>query len=331
MLSLKKRKISTIKKKKGLLNILTTWIFTPGYPKKRYTNPFRKNRKSFLMHIMHSNIPLKKRVSLFPPFHKVKASITVEASIVLPLFLIFCVQMISFIEVFRVHSMVEAALHQEVSKISLYAYAYEENVPEKMELLKGILEDEYILEKVKERIGKRNLDQSMIKEGSRGITISLLTKSKKRQQDVIDIALQYKIVPAIRLLGFEEFELVNHCLMKKWNGYQPELICKEGKEDEEMVFITDYGTVFHRSEDCTHIHLSISYVDRDLVNSLRNSGGAKYYPCEYCGKTKESTVIITKEGDRYHNRIDCSGLKRLIHEVPISEVGGRMPCSRCYH
>jgi hypothetical protein len=107
------------------------------------------------------------------------------------------------------------------------------------------------------------------------------------------------------------------------------------KENEKdcVVYLTETGTVYHRSLDCSYLKLTISKVlYRDLVN-LRNSSGGKYKICERCchGITPQDgeEVYITIYGDRYHKSRTCSGLKRTIREIMLSQVGNRAPCSKC--
>ena len=103
-------------------------------------------------------------------------------------------------------------------------------------------------------------------------------------------------------------------------------------EDNRIVFVTKTGEVYHTCNICSHIKLSVSKVDFSAVNRLRNKGGAKYYPCEYCVKGKlAGTVYITKEGNRIHKNRNCIGLKRTIIEMKKidAESKGYRPCERC--
>ena len=55
---------------------------------------------------------------------------------------------------------------------------------------------------------------------------------------------------------------------------------------------------------------------------MRNTYGAKYYPCESCSRNQNPAgcVYITSTGNRYHNQETCSGLKRTIRLVKLSQV-----------
>lgn len=103
-------------------------------------------------------------------------------------------------------------------------------------------------------------------------------------------------------------------------------------ENNRIVFVARTGEVYHTANICSHINLSVREVDMSTVNSLRNEGGAKYYPCEYCARKKLSgKVYITEEGNRIHSNRNCLGIKRTIIEMKKidAEAGGYRPCERC--
>lgn len=270
-----------------------------------------------------SNLGFKRNASRFPSF---QASITVESAIALPLFLFFCIQMISIISLIHLHSVVEAALHQEAAKAALHAYAYDK-LGISNEAAAGFLEDIYLKNKVIQRAGQQYLDHSMIKNGSRGIHI--ICTEEKNAQDTVDVVLFYKVEPAIDLLGFSGFAMGNRCRMKKWTGYQVDDALLSENNTEELVYITETGNVYHKNRNCTHLALSIHAVKTNSLGVLRNEDGGKYYACESCGKNAGYTVYVTDQGNRYHTSLVCSGLKRTVYSVRITEAGGRGPCSRC--
>ena len=60
----------------------------------------------------------------------------------------------------------------------------------------------------------------------------------------------------------------------------------------------------------------------------------RYDPCDKCISNDvddTQTYYITETGDHYHSRLGCSGLKRQIDAIVMSEVQtmGYRPCSRC--
>lgn len=106
----------------------------------------------------------------------------------------------------------------------------------------------------------------------------------------------------------------------------------ENAEDNRIVFVTKSGEVYHTSNICSHIKLSVREVDYASVNSLRNKGGAKYYPCEYCAKGDLTGIVyITDEGNRIHKDKNCSGIKRSVNTMKKvdAEAAGYRPCTRC--
>ena len=127
---------------------------------------------------------------------------------------------------------------------------------------------------------------------------------------------------------------VRHPVIRKveirgWTGYTGETFTGNGQE--ELVYKTPGGEVYHKSRDCTYLKLSVHMVSAAELPNCRNESGGKYDPCEYCVR-KESPgrmVYIADYGVSYHNSRNCQGLKRTVMAVPLSHTEGLRCCSRC--
>ncbi len=139
----------------------------------------------------------------------------------------------------------------------------------------------------------------------------------------------YRYQPPISVVPLPAVIMGNTVTVHPWTGYHS--LDGENASYEEMVYVTETGSVYHRSAGCTYLKLSIQMVSSGQLDSLRNDSGAKYYACEKCVGTNApaASVYITNKGNRYHNLSSCSGLKRTVRLVKISEVHGMRACSRC--
>ncbi len=266
--------------------------------------------------------------------YTLRASITLEASMALPLFIFFFVNIMTLFNIVKVQSDMEAALHQTGSEMSLMAFdvmfGKEAILGEDQDDLSGISAAAGILYAKNEIEGrlKDKKGTECIKGGIGGVTF--LGSKILTDGDVIDIVMDYRVKPMIPLIGFKAFGAESRYFGHAWTGYDiSNGLYVEGAEDE-FVYVTEHGEVYHRSVDCEHLHLSIRSLDFRKLKSERNKDGKKYYPCEYCGSgIGGGNVFITTYGDRYHSSVNCPGLKRKIYTIPLSEVGGRRCCSSC--
>lgn len=114
---------------------------------------------------------------------------------------------------------------------------------------------------------------------------------------------------------------------KEWDIFQDGI----GQEEEEMVYVTEKGRVYHRNPGCSYLNVSVSQVGSAHIGSMTNRQGQRYSACEICcaGQTPGGSVYITSSGNRYHNLESCSGLKRSVRMVKHSHVEGMSACSRC--
>ena len=266
--------------------------------------------------------------------HYYRGSMTLEASIALPLFVFFFLNIMSAIWIIQIQSDLEAALHQTGSEITKLSF----DIREGEDILSldgndgiGLAEMAalrlYAVSSVKEYLAD-SLKHNPVMDGAD--SLSFISSKVMQGDDIVDIVVDYKVHPIAGLVGFTGFDVQARFYGHAWTGYDISGSAGEEAPQEELVYITEHGEVYHRDISCKYLKSGIRSIDFDSISTARNADRAKYYPCEYCGANiAGGNVFVTEYGTRYHSRVDCQGLKRKIYTVPISEVGGRRPCSAC--
>ncbi len=239
-------------------------------------------------------------------------SITIEAALAVPVFFLAVVSLLYLMEIMALRTSVRCGLQYAGKVAAGEAYIVTAVMPSQLE--KDVIH----------AIGADRLERSIILGGCNGIRcdesrVSLRTGIGK-------LTASYQIRLPVLLFKVPPIEYREEIRIKVWSGYE-----KEGflTDDEETVYITETGLVYHRDYHCTHLELSIRMVSSAELESLRNNSGGRYYPCGQCVRLGKNGVYITNTGDRYHSSLSCSGLKRTIYAVPVSEAVGRRACSRC--
>ena len=275
-----------------------------------------------------------KRVSLAISLRKkalcTKGSMTLEAAFVLPFFLFAVINILFAVNIIGIQSRINAALHQTGNKMAFAGYVYERTVGSALpDSLTGVaMTSMYAKGQILEYIGRDYLNQSCVADGVGGI--SFAGSSVMENEDIIDLQVSYRVRPFSGIMGFNEFAVAQRYYGRAWTGYDVEQYVSDTKQNDPMVYITETGTVYHTDRNCTYLNPSVELVPAMMVGEKRNQSGSKYYPCEICGAAAGmEQVYITKQGSSYHGRINCSGLKRTIYTVPLSQVDGRGMCSKC--
>lgn len=245
------------------------------------------------------------------------ASMTLEATLVLPLFIFFAVIFIYAMNLMNFQNRMNEAMYDTVRSLSKLEYSVE-----------GSANLATATAGLYTQINVESATKLRIIGGVAGI----LPYKSSFDEDVIIYGVAYQTHAPFDLLRIMPLRCRQRAVVRKWIGNDD--LGKNGEgasgdKEDFLVYITDYGTVYHQNRNCTYLDLSIQTVSKSQVGKYRNDEGAKYYACEYCGKKVGDAVYITNYGNRYHSNINCSGLKRGIMAVPISEIPGWKPCSRC--
>lgn len=261
----------------------------------------------------HRVCHISERASAFASGSR-RAVITVEAALAVPFFFLACVCLIYLLEVQAVRTSVKMGAYKAAQNAAKEMYAVPVVLPSRVEA------------DIVDAIGRDRLERSMIVGKSEGL--SCAGSRVEHGTQIVDIIVDYKVQPPIRVFGIPPIAMREAVRMKGWTGYEKGSF----EEREGYVYITESGTVYHKNYNCTYLKLSIQIVPAEEVSGLRNEYQGKYYPCEKCMKNGNGGMVyIARTGNRYHSSLGCSGLKRSVRAVKLSEVGGRGACSRCGH
>lgn len=240
-----------------------------------------------------------------------KASYTLEAAVIFPIVAGFIVFILMFFRILQVQTGVSAALAYASRMTAVEACAVESE-PALLVSAEG-----FMISKLKDN----ELVESYVKGGMAGIS---LLKSDFSGENV-ELYAEYTVKFPFNFFEISGYSVSQKSLSRKWIGRRLD------SETGSFVYITDFGSVYHKSKSCSYLDLSINSVNISEIALLRNKSGTKYSACSKCvAKNKEgSRVYITDYGTLYHSDISCSALKRTIYIVKLSEVDGLPSCSKC--
>ncbi|MCM1497076.1 MAG: pilus assembly protein [Clostridium sp.] len=246
-----------------------------------------------------------------------RGSATVEACLVIPLFLFFMLAVSKLMMIL----FAEAHIHQGLIEAAEYTaqYGYLESclLKNSTQATQSVVNTAILVKRFQDCIGEDFYVEKTIQGGRHGI---LLTVSSEEADDTIYVVqASYAAEITIPMLGRYQMSL-NDCVKKKaFVGYNDS---GTGQEDI-YVYVTPNREAYHKRRDCSHLSIRVNRLD-----STRKGG---YEACSFCGKedNDEGVIYVSQTGGVYHYRAGCSGLKRTVSRVRLSETGGLPACQRC--
>lgn len=249
-----------------------------------------------------------------------KGSLTVEASLLLPLLACFFTFILFFFRILQVQLTVQEALEDTGRILAVMAEGETAGAERKVPSY-------YLLAKTSlyKKLGKDRNVERYVAGGVWGMT--LLTSDWEKDYLVLEV--NYAVRFPVNLLGRHSFWMTQRTSFRKWTGWHA---VRDTDVSQMMVYITENGVAFHRWKSCPFLSLSIKKVKKSETGNLRNDSGAKYKRCGNCGTKNAAAeeVYITRYGECYHTDVFCSGLKRTIYRIHFSETGGKHACPKCW-
>lgn len=281
-------------------------------------------------HHFYSNLHnLSKRTS-FRLAAYISGVVTIEASVAIPIFMFCFLEIMSLFNYISTYSSVLYAMKEIADPVCIHGYAYDmimEGVGEltiEEQVISSVVISETYLNMQFRKKSIDVIDERFIDNGIKGI--SLLGSYINSDSGIVSIVARYVMKPIFSIAG-TEYRVISRYYGRLWTGYS----LQEQNIKKEYVYVTENGSVYHLSKDCTYLRLSVSSIKKSELSKKRNEFGARYKPCEICYDSNKSQEIyyITKSGNRYHSEVGCTSLKRTIYRIELAEIDQKSICSRC--
>lgn len=258
------------------------------------------------------NLIGRKRASL-----SASASLTLEAALVLPLFLFAGVILMMPFRVMDVHRQVQAVGEHVSEDIGQAAY------------LSRYKEEESFWNRAAAWV----YAEAAVRNGLKDLPVervSLLRSSFLEDGETVDLVVDYEVKMPFSLLGLESVELTNRSFRRAWVGEDGKSQGDQEEEEEDViVYVGKKSTRYHVSRTCHYLHNDLTAVAAGEVEFRRNDSGGRYTPCARCGSDVGGTVYIMPSGKHYHSSPSCSAINAYAKAVWKSEAEHLGPCSYC--
>lgn len=270
----------------------------------------------------------------------IKASATVEAALVMPLYIYAVMAVTYMMQIYQIRLEVDAALYnalREQNKYNYLNYVQKEKQNDEIINEKDININDTIVGSLSlhsvliKNLGSEYAKEHNIKGGNSGIRIICYSYDSS----TIQAAAEYSVKNPFDIFGIGYIKVVQEFTYEVWLGEKYAGDYGKDKDNTDSVFITRTGTVYHKTRNCTALNIDVKMVDFSQINNYRNKNGSIYYPCSKCKKynnKNESSyeyVYVTDYGVRYHRDENCSEINRTIIEISRNKVTGMRACRLC--
>lgn len=261
-------------------------------------------------------------------------SMTVEASLVLPLFLFAMVIMTMPCSMMNRQRQVQAVVESVCEELCQAAYVGYELKEKKTEMklpeeglelefeadgLEGAAMMAYAQAQVRRKLGETRVRK-----------LSLAKSEFMEDGETVNLVASYEMALPFPVFRLSAVPMTSKSCRRAWIGKDGGwLESGTGEDDDEIVYVGKNSARYHESRTCHYLYNQLTGVARAEVDSLRNADGKKYHPCAVCGGGTGGQVFIMQSGTSYHSSSSCTAIIAYVKAVRKSEVAHLGACSYC--
>ena len=253
-------------------------------------------------------------------------SATVEATLILPIFIFAMLFIYHLGGVLCTKAVVYEAMQETAAYLAEYTYFYNKT----SDIAEAEYRDRFIgtavntataTGKLSDYIDDMDLVDTYVTGGADGI---IFVKTElDSSNNYIYMELVYQVQVNVPFLGTFPTTIKEQIRQRAYLG---KCMTPESIEDE-YVYIAENQSVYHTTRKCYHISLAVKTVNASNLSARYEN----LSPCELCVKNGvvKSILYVTDEGERYHYSRLCRGLKRTVYRVKKSDYQYLPACSYC--
>lgn len=261
--------------------------------------------------------------------NKVSGSITLEAAIALPIFIVFFIALISIINIMYLQLTIQIQLEETARNLSKTGYASNVFYSLSKEDQQAVLSEDKSLiyhigsaivtiETVRQLFLDEEissfLDNSSVLNGADGL--NFLSTSLDLKNSSIDLVVTYTVTIPFIPKDLISINLANRCYVRLYMGKK---LSDAKASDDMFVYYTSKGKAYHLDKYCKYL---LNYSDISPFNSIDLS---LYQPCKLCVdidydylKKHNIPVYTCLHGYAYHTTLSCPSFTGLVYRVPYS-------------
>lgn len=265
------------------------------------------------------------------------ASMTLEAALVLSLFIFASVSLILPMKIMATERRIQSGLEAVGEDLSRYIYVVdmlekgrEESIPGANDFDRSFCKNFGVgaVKGYAQEQALRHADTDQL------IHANMLRSSILEDDEICDLILDYEIRMPFPVLGISAIPRTARSRRRAWIG-------KEGKDEgaggeygngeKEIVYVGRNSTRYHRDRSCHYLSNTLTALTFQQVAEKRNAGGKRYTACAVCGHSAAagSVVYIMPSGSSYHTEEQCRAIIAYVRAVKLSEVEHLGECSYC--
>ena len=273
------------------------------------------------------------------PSNTLKGSLTIEASISIPLFMIVISVLISITSALYLQLSMQIALEETVRQASKTAYIsnlflsldeeYQQTISSNSIIMDNIttslLSAAYLKTVFTKEDNENLVNSPMIINGNKGL--HFYSSSIDLDEGIADIILSYKVKLPFLPENIFNFSLTNRCYIRLYTGKE---LAKKQTATDTYVYFTSHGSVFHFNRYCQYL---LNYTDANNYKSL----SPDISKCARCVtitteqlKEQNPIVYITKSQEFFHTSLNCPTFTGDVFRTAYSSLNDSDKiCQQC--
>lgn len=149
--------------------------------------------------------------------------------------------------------------------------------------------------------------------------------------ETVRVVLDYSYTLPIPLFRLPAIRCSRTAWRRAWIGETDPENCVAANPEEEIVYVGRHSTRYHKTARCHYLYNDLRAVSLAEATAARNASGGRYHACPVCARgASGGTVYLMPSGTAWHCDPACRAIRAYVRAVPKREVEQLGPCSYCY-